>query len=51
MDKNTWAKQHGFNEDDMKQIELALSISNGRITEIMNEPLKYQDIKIKMNKC
>ncbi len=46
MTKFEWQVSHGFTDDDMQTIELALSISNGRITDIFNEPLKYQDVKI-----
>lgn len=51
MDKKTWQIHHGFTDEEMKRIELALSISVGKITEIMSESLKYQDIKIKFDKC
>lgn len=46
--KKEWQEHHGFSDEDMAQIELSLSISKGRITDIFNEPLKYQGIKIKI---
>lgn len=51
MTKDEWAKHHGFDEETMKIIELALSISEGKITAIFDQSLKYQDIKIKFDKC
>lgn len=50
MDKLSWQIHHGFSDKDMSQIELALSISDGKITAIFDEPLKYQDIKITFDK-
>lgn len=51
MTKKEWQLLHNFTDQDMLQIEQALSISGGKITAIFDEPLKYQDIKIKMEKC
>lgn len=50
MTKSEWQVFHGFTDEEMNVIELALSISNGKITDIFNEPLKYQDIKIVFDK-
>ena len=47
MKKQEWADHYGFCKEDMDSIELALSISDGKIVSIIDEPLKYQDIKIK----
>ena len=43
--------KYAFTDKDMERIELAKSITGGRITDIFNEPLKYQDIKISIKKC
>lgn len=50
MNKKECQAHHGFTDEDMAQIELTLSISEGRITDIFDKPLEYQDIKIKMHK-
>lgn len=46
MTKSEWQVFHGFTDEEMNQIELALSISYGKITDIFNELLEYQDIRI-----
>lgn len=46
MNKREWQEFHGFSTEDMARIESGLSISEGKLTDIFNEPLKYQDIKI-----
>ncbi len=51
MTKEEWRIHHGFTLEELAQIELALSISEGKITAIFDSPLKYQDIKITLNKA
>jgi hypothetical protein len=51
MTKKEFQEKHGFIDEDMERIELAKSITGGRITDIFNEPLKYQDIKISIKKA
>ena len=50
MTKQEWQVHHGFTDEDMTLIDLALSISGGKISDIFKEPLKYQDIKITLDK-
>lgn len=49
MTREEYQIKWGFSDEDMLRIELAKSISSGKISDIFNEPLKYQDIKIKMD--
>lgn len=48
MTRQEFQEKYGFSDDCMRQIELAMSISGGKITDIFDKPLEYQDIKIKM---
>lgn len=48
MKEEEWRIFHNFSLEDMEKIKIALSISKGKITEIFNEKLDYQDIKISM---
>ncbi len=49
MTRDEYQIKWGFSDEDMTRIELAKSISDGKITEIWDMPLEYQDIKIKMD--
>lgn len=51
MTKKEFQYKYNFSDQDMLQIEQALSISKGKITAIFDEPLKYQDIKITFKKA
>lgn len=44
MDKITWAKNFGFDSEDMEMIELALSFGS-KIVAINDRPLDYEIIK------